>query len=75
MSTTNASETILQITHVIAKRFLGIPFLSVAAHTRHIQKSLFLPPEKKPATRTPVEAAGTRPTDSTGQHPALISSS
>ena len=34
----------LEITQVIAKRFLGIPFLSVTANSRHIQESPYLVP-------------------------------
>ena len=34
----------LEITKVVLKRFLGIPFVSVAAHTRHIQQSICLVP-------------------------------
>jgi len=29
----------LEITHVAAKRFLGLPYVSVSAHSRHVQKS------------------------------------
>src|SRR5260370_15942918 len=36
----------LEITKVASKRFLGIPFMSVAAHTRHIQQGIFLVPAK-----------------------------
>ena len=32
----------LEITQVAAKRFLGLPYVSVAAHWRHIQESLVL---------------------------------
>lgn len=28
----------LELTHILRKRFLGIPYLSVAAHSRHIQQ-------------------------------------
>jgi hypothetical protein len=28
----------LEITHVAAKRFLGFPYVSVSAHSRHVQK-------------------------------------
>jgi hypothetical protein len=31
-----------EITKVVLKRFLGIPFVSVAAHSRHIQQSICL---------------------------------
>ena len=34
----------LEITKVASKRFLGIPFISVAAHTRHIQQGICLVP-------------------------------
>jgi len=27
----------LELTHVLTKRFLGIPYVSIAAHSRHIQ--------------------------------------
>jgi hypothetical protein len=36
----------LEITKVVSKRFLGIPFMSVAAHTRHIQQGICLVPAK-----------------------------
>jgi hypothetical protein len=32
----------LEITRVASKRFLGLPYVSVSAHSRHIQESLFL---------------------------------
>jgi hypothetical protein len=32
----------LQITRVASKRFLGVPYVSVSACSRHIQESLFL---------------------------------
>jgi hypothetical protein len=32
----------LEITQVTAKRSMGLPYVSVSAHSRHIQKSLFL---------------------------------
>jgi len=28
----------MELTHILRKRFLGIPYLSIAAHRRHIQK-------------------------------------
>jgi hypothetical protein len=37
----------LEITKVVSKRFLGIPFmLSIAAHSRHIQQGICLVPAK-----------------------------
>jgi len=32
----------LEITQVACKRFVGLPYVSVSAHSRHIQKSMFL---------------------------------
>jgi hypothetical protein len=32
----------LEITQVAAKRFLGLPYVTVSAHERHIQESMFL---------------------------------
>ena len=36
----------LEITKIISKRFLGIPFMSVTAHSRHIQQGIGLVPCK-----------------------------
>lgn len=36
----------LEITKVVSKRFLGIPFVSVTAHARHIQEAICLAPAK-----------------------------
>ena len=75
----------LEITEFRAKRFFGIPYLSVVAHSRHIQESLSLIPERDLATSVPVVVALTTELDSgerqahagvhTKQHPALISTS
>jgi hypothetical protein len=75
----------LEITEARAKRFFGIPYLIVAAHSRHIQESLSLIPEGGLATRMPVAVAlrteldGGERQDHVGvhtkQHLALISSS
>ncbi len=32
----------LEITGVASKRFLGVPYVTVSAHSRHIQESVFL---------------------------------
>jgi hypothetical protein len=32
----------LEITRVVSKRFLGVPYVSVSARSRHIQESMFL---------------------------------
>jgi len=46
----------LEITSISVKRFFGIPFLKVAAHSRHIQKSIYLIAPNDPALRGPVAA-------------------
>ena len=40
----------LEITQVAAKRSLGLPYVSVSAHSRHIQKSMMLFGDKETAT-------------------------
>ena len=39
----------LEITHVAAKRFLGLPYVTVSAHQRHIQESMILFRAERPA--------------------------
>jgi hypothetical protein len=46
----------LEITSVISKRFLGLPFVSVVAHTRHIQQGICLVPTKDFVSEKPVPA-------------------
>jgi hypothetical protein len=41
----------LEISQVAAKRFLGLPYVTVAAHARHIQESMFLLHDKRLAKR------------------------
>jgi hypothetical protein len=75
----------LEITKVVSKRFLGIPFMSVTAHSRHIQQSIGLVAAKDFVLRMPVAEApesrlasgrGERHAEmATKQYPALISSS
>lgn len=36
----------LELTKVVSRRFLGIPFMSVTAHSRHIQRDICLVPAK-----------------------------
>ena len=43
----------LEITKVASKRFLGIPFMSVTAHFRHIQQGICLVPAKNSVLRMP----------------------
>jgi hypothetical protein len=75
----------LEITRVVSKRFLGVPFMSVAAHTRHIQQGICLVPAKDISSRMAVPAALESSPNSERQqgyaevitkpHTALISSS
>jgi hypothetical protein len=41
----------LEIAQVAAKRFLGLPYVTVSAHARHIQESMFLFHAKRPPER------------------------
>ena len=75
----------LEVTRVVAKRFLGIPFISVVAHSRHIQQGLSLVPARDFVLRIPVaEELGAGPASGreehhaeavTKQYAALVSSS
>jgi hypothetical protein len=75
----------LEITSVASKSFLGIPFLSVAANSRHIQESLYLTPGRETAARMPVVARPRSEMETkerqhhaevqTREHPAQVSSS
>ncbi len=62
----------LEITKVVSKRFLGIPFTSVTAHSRHIQQGIALVPAKDSVLRMPA-AVPERRLDSGGeQHHAEV---
>src|SRR6266436_748170 len=61
----------LEITRVVSKRFLGIPFMSVTAHSRHIQQGIGLVPAKDFVFRMPAAPNGGV---ATKQYVALISS-
>jgi hypothetical protein len=63
----------LEITKVVSKRFLGIPFMSVATHSRHIQQGIGLVPAKDFVLRMPVAAPNREV--ATKQYTALVSSS
>lgn len=75
----------LEITKVVPKRFLGIPFISVTVHARHIQQGIGLVPAKDFVLTTSIAAAPRVGVDSseqqhhgevaTKQYTALISSS
>jgi hypothetical protein len=62
----------LEITQVVSKRFFGIPFMSVTAHSRHIQQGIGLVPAKDFVLRMPAAPKGEVPAK---QYVALISSS
>jgi len=62
----------LEITKVVSKRFLGIPFMSVTAHSRHIQQGVALVPAKDFVLRMPAAPKGNV---AAKQYTALISSS
>ena len=47
----------LEITSVVSKRFLGLPFVSIVAHTRHIQQGIRLVPAEELVLENPVPAA------------------
>ena len=75
----------LEITKVVSKRLLGIPFISITAHARHIQQGIGLVPAKDFVLTTSIAAAPRVGVDSseqqhhrevvTKQYTALISSS
>jgi hypothetical protein len=75
----------LEVTRVVAKRFLSIPFMSVAAHSRHIQQGLSLVPARDFVLRMPVAeepsaglasaGEGHHAEAATKQYTALVSSS
>ena len=75
----------LEITKVVLKRFLGIPFMSVTAHSRHIQQGVGLALAKDfvlrmPAAEVPESGLGSggerhHGEVATKQYVALVSSS
>ena len=48
----------LEVTKIISKRFLGIPFMNVTAHSRHIQQGIGLVPAKDSVPRIPAAPSG-----------------
>src|SRR6266481_1735658 len=63
----------LEITNVVSKRFLGIPFINITAHSRHIQQGIGLLPAKDSALRMTVAAPNKEM--ATKRYAALIPSS
>jgi hypothetical protein len=47
----------LEIGQVVVKRFLGLPYVAVSAHPRHIQESMFLFHAERPAAWDRAELA------------------
>lgn len=43
----------VEVTEIISKRFLGIPFMRVTAHFRHIQQGICLVPARNSVLRMP----------------------
>jgi hypothetical protein len=62
----------LEITKVVSKRFLGIPFMRVTAHARHIQQGMGLVPARDFVLSMPAAPNGKV---ATKQYVAVISSS
>ena len=62
----------LEIAKVVSKRFLGIPFVSITAHFRHIQEGIGLGPIQDAVWKLSAAPNGRGLTQ---QHTALISSS
>lgn len=62
----------LEITAIRSRWFLGIPFVSVSANFRHIQKSLALEPAKIPSLKVPAAPPAAIAADKFG---TLVSSS
>jgi hypothetical protein len=49
----------LEVTGIAAKRFLGVPYTVISAHSRHIQQSCYLDgPEERRVSRHYAEQAG-----------------
>jgi len=63
----------LEITEVVSRRFLGIPFTSCAAHFRHIQERVALVPTKDHVLSIPAVASGAEVP--TREFKALVASS
>ena len=63
----------LEISNVVSKRFLGIPFLNITVHSRHIQQDIGLVPATDSALRMTVAAPNKEM--ATKRYTALIPSS
>ena len=70
----------LEVTEIISKRFLGIPFMIVTAHFRHIQQGICLVPAKNSVLGMPESGSSDGEDERHGavarkQYAALFSSS
>jgi hypothetical protein len=65
----------LEITTVVSKRFLGVPFMSVVAHTRHIQQGICLVLENSVPAALQTGISNRQVEETTKQYTALISHS
>jgi hypothetical protein len=68
----------LEITKIVSKQFLGVPFMNVTAHSRHIQQGICLVPAKDvvPGMPVPADQENRHHAEETiKQHTVLISSS
>ena len=50
----NADFNGLEVTEISEKRFLGVPYITVCAHSRHIQQGSMMDLAQKAASPTPV---------------------
>jgi hypothetical protein len=62
----------LEVTKVVSKRFLGIPFMSVTVHSRHIQQGIALVPAKDFVLRMSAAAPKSRLDSGGEQHHAEV---
>jgi hypothetical protein len=58
----------VEVTTIVSKRFLGIPFLRIVAHLRHIQESSALILTKDFVLKMPAAVAPEFATGSSGEH-------
>jgi hypothetical protein len=49
----------LEISKTVSKRFLGVPYLTISAHSRHIQEGMYLVPVKDFRLRAQADVATT----------------
>jgi hypothetical protein len=62
----------LELTKVVSKRFLGIPFMHVTAHSRHIQQGICLVPAKDSVLRRSAASPESELASGRGNHHAEV---